>query len=445
MPAIRKEPLSPARRAMQAQMLVSYSTGAQPIQAGNWLAVGKWYEHLSADRDDVTPEIAAKVATLTTGAPDFMSKLLAITGFMQDEIRYVGIEVGVGGLQPHAASAVFAGRYGDCKDKATLLIAMLHAAGIEAHYVLVDSDRGFVASNFASQFSDHMITAIALPPALHDPRLQSVATTKDGKRWLIFDPTQAVLPAGQLENPLQGGYGLLVDGAETELLPLPIVDASQREVNISGHFQLSADGVLTGNLDEDFSGPQALRARYIFRSGDLHEERIALENSLRDAKTSFVLQSFSAENVADRNRDLIVHCKLSAMAYAKSAGSFLLVRPRVVGSVVEQVNLDHPRSAPVQFGAVATQTENFTIDLPPAYKMDDAPDPIELNTKFATYMSKTTVTGNQIHFSRKYQVRELEVPAAKYKEFVDFMQQIANDEDSAVFLKKGLAVQATAR
>ena len=436
LPAIRHEPLAPARRAARARMLLSFSIRGARIQSGAWKAVGGWFEQLSAGRDEGTPEIAAKVATLIAGKPDFMSKVLAITGFMQDEIRYVGIEVGVGGWQPHAASAVFAGRYGDCKDKATLLIAMLRDAGVEAHYVLVDSDRGFMIPEFASQFSDHMITAIAVPAGLQDARLQSVVISKEGKRWLIFDPTQAVLPAGQLENYLQGGYGLLIDGASTQLLPLPVVDAAQSEVKLSGHFQLSADGALSGTLDEEYRGPKALNARYLFGSGDLRLEREAIKESLRDAQISLALQSFEVENVSDRNKNLMVHCKVSASAYAKQAGRFLLVRPRVTGSDVAEVDLDHPRVAPVQFGSVHTQTDDFTIDLPAGYAVDDLPDPTKLDTEFATYTSKTTATGNQIHYVRTYQVRELEVPAHKYKEFADFMQQIANDESNAVFLKQ---------
>ena len=60
-------------------------------------------------------------------------KILA--NYMQRNIRYVAIEVGIGGFQPHPAADVFAHQYGDCKDKATLLSTMLKQIGIDSYYV----------------------------------------------------------------------------------------------------------------------------------------------------------------------------------------------------------------------------------------------------------------------------------------------------------------------
>ncbi len=436
MPAVKSEPMSPARRVLHARMLLSYFSSGLPAQAGEWKDVGRWFQQLAAGRPDATPEIAAKAVALTTGTTDFMGKLLDITGYMQDQIRYIAIEVGVGGWQPHPASDVYRNRYGDCKDKATLLIAMLHAVGIPAYYVLVDSDRGFVTPNFPSQCSDHMITAIELPKGLEDPRLESVVTSKDGRRLLIFDPTEQELPIGQLENPLQGSYGLLIDGANTQLLQLPEVNPVQSTVRRSGHFQLTVDGALEGSLDENFSGPDASYARYLFGSGDMKEERVVVENSMRNAQAGLTLQSFQIQNATDRNQDLTLHCKLEASHYARQAGAFLLVRPRVAGSDTKTIDLDHPRLYPVQFDGLDTQTEDYTIDLPVGYAAVDIPDPVKLDVGFATYSSKTEVAKGQIHFVREMRVQQLEIPAEQYAKFAKFMQEVGNDENDPVFLKK---------
>jgi len=436
MPAVKSEPMSPARRVLHARMLLSYFSSGLPAQSGEWRYVGRWFQQLAAGRSDATPEITAKAQALITGTTHFMSKLLAVTGYMQDQIRYVEIQVGVGGWQPHPASDVYQNRYGDCKDKVTLLIAMLHAVGIRAYYVLVDSDRGYVTPNFPSQFSDHMITAIELPKGLEDSRLESIVTTKDGRRLLIFDPTEQELPVGQLENSLQGSYGLLMDGANTQLLQLSVVNPVQSAVRRSGHFQLTADGALEGSLDENFSGPDASYARYLFGSGDMKAERVAVENGLRDAQAGLTLQSFHIQNATDRNQDLILHCTLSASHYARQAGAFLLVRPRVAGSDTETIDLDHPRLYPVQFGGLDTQIEDYTIDLPAGYATVDVPDTVKLDVGFATYASKTEVEKGKIHYVREMQVRQLEIPAEKYAEFAKFMQEVGNNENDPVFLKK---------
>ena len=76
--------------------------------------------------------IKSKVAELTAGASTSLEKMNALATFMQKEIRYVAIQLGIGGWQPHRASEVFQHRYGDSKDKATLLSTLLQQVGIES-------------------------------------------------------------------------------------------------------------------------------------------------------------------------------------------------------------------------------------------------------------------------------------------------------------------------
>ena len=436
LPAVEREPMEPARDTLHAEMLISYASDGQPPQSGAWQNVGQWYEQLSAKRAEPTPEITAKALSLTVNTPDFMGRLLAITGYMQDQIRYVAIELGVGGWQPHPAPMVFQNQYGDCKDKATLLIALLQAAGIRAHYLIVDSERGMIEPEFPSQFADHMITAIELPPGLHDARLQSVVTGQHGQRYLIFDPTNTESPAGQLENELQGSYGLLIDGADTQVLMLPVDTPAQNRIRSSGHFQMTADGALSGTLEIAFFGPDADGARDIFHSGDRQTEYKVLERNLQKETAGFTLDKFQTKNDADRNQDFLLQEQLTAAQYARQAGTMWLVRPLVAGSDVEPIQTDKPRLYPVQFRATDARVKDYTIDLPAGFTVVDAPEPVHLDSSFATYTSQTVVTGHQIHYTSTMQVRQLEVPADQYGKFVEFMRQVGSSENSAVLLKK---------
>ena len=128
----------------------------------------------------------------------------SITEYIQKNVRYFVVERGIGGLQAHFAADIFRNRYGDCKDKTTLLISMLQAVGIQAFYVPVDDRRGVVDPRCPSPYGDHMITAIELPADVRDPRLMAVVTAKDGKRYLIFDPTDERTPVGNLPSVSAG-------------------------------------------------------------------------------------------------------------------------------------------------------------------------------------------------------------------------------------------------
>src|SRR5208283_3265350 len=114
----------------------------------------------------------------------------------------------IGGWQAHYAADIYKNGYGDCKDKTTLLISMLQAAGLHGFHVLVDVRRGFVDPETPSIYGDHMITAIEIPADVNDARLQAVAKAKDGKRYLIFDPTNERTAVGNLPSYEQGSYGL---------------------------------------------------------------------------------------------------------------------------------------------------------------------------------------------------------------------------------------------
>ena len=143
---------------------------------GRALASGT--ETLAKDRLVTTPQIAAKANELTAGKTDFYDKTEAIGEFVQKQIRYFVIEMGIGGYQPHYAGDIFQHRYGDCKDKATLLSVMLSSVGIHSALMMVDHRRGIVDPDAPSTVGDHMIAAIEVPKGYSSPKLRSVVTAK---------------------------------------------------------------------------------------------------------------------------------------------------------------------------------------------------------------------------------------------------------------------------
>src|SRR5260370_7940342 len=89
---------------------------------------------------------------------------------VQRDVRYVAMELGIGGYQPHPAVDVCTHHYGDCKDKATLMSAMLKEIGIESYYVVINSQRGAVTPEMPAHMGgfNHAILAIQLPVVVDD-------------------------------------------------------------------------------------------------------------------------------------------------------------------------------------------------------------------------------------------------------------------------------------
>ena len=137
-----------------------------------------------------------KVTELTAGISDPLKKMQVLAAYVQQQIRYVAIEIGIGGLQPHPAADVFKHQYGDCKDKATLLSAMLKLAGIDSYYVMIDTDRGIVNPDFPSLRGNHMIMAIQLPKDVPITNLYATVDDPQLGRLLIFRSHGRICAAG---------------------------------------------------------------------------------------------------------------------------------------------------------------------------------------------------------------------------------------------------------
>ncbi|WP_245817836.1 DUF3857 domain-containing transglutaminase family protein [Granulicella rosea] len=437
MPAIDLEdvPLHPSTVAIAGRMTVHYGPSGTD-QLGTWQGVGQWYNDLSRARLAASPEIAAKAAELTQGKTDFFDKAEAIGEFAQKGIRYFVIERGIGGDQPHPAADIFRNRYGDCKDKATLLASMLSTVGIHATWVLVDTRRGAVDPSAPSTYGNHAIAAIEIPAGYNSPKLRSVVTAKSGKRYLIFDPTWEKTAFGQLEWNLQGGYGILVEAGASEVIALPVLKPESNTLYRTASFQLQPDGELKGSVVVKSFGDLSESSRDMYSRQTLKEQTDNRNRTLGHDLSTFTVSDVKVENVEALNKELTTSYTLDAEHFARSMGALLMVRPRVLGT--DGIYVDRkPRSMPIDLKEAKLEKDEFSIELPPGYAVDELPDPVKLDLGFAAYESSTTLSGNKLHYTRTYTVREVTLPADRYADVQKLAATIdADEKNSAVFKKQ---------
>lgn len=428
-------PMAPEFEAMAGRLVVRYSRDPQPTGEARWTAIGDWYTTLASSSAQATPELTAKANELVAGQSDFTAKIQSIAWYMQRNIRYVGIEIGIGGLQPHSAADVFRNRYGDCKDKATLLRAMLESVGIHSTWVLVDTRRGFVDPKIPSIDGNHAIAAIEIPAGYTNPVLQSVVTAKSGKRYLIFDPTNEWIPIGQIPPYEQGGYGILSEGSQSQLISLPVMPPVCDRIDHTIQAQLDADGALKATVVEQRFGYSAEKPRVTFTEGSQQQQRDYLENRLRRDINSVSIDKIAAEHSTDLSRPLELDYSFHAANYARSAGDLLLVRPRILGSDAWSLPRE-ARAWPIDLSAVQTRSDHIDLALPSGYVVDELPDPVSLDADFASYHSAVTADATMMHYTREYTVKQLEVDPSRYDELRKFSERVAYDEETSAVLKK---------
>src|SRR5205807_668721 len=214
-----------------------------------WADIARWYAGLSKDRYALSPQLETKLAEVVAGARTLEDSLRAVHRWVAQDFRYVSLSLGIGGYQPRRPADVLETKYGDCKDKATLFIALARRMGLRADPVLLSASGGVdTLLPSLSQF-DHMIAAVAKPSG----------------GYTFFDLTSEFTPYGQLPPAEQGEFGLIVhaDG-RGESVTLPEDSASVNRATVTLVGTLSADGVFAGRYTEVTEGAQqyGLRGAY---------------------------------------------------------------------------------------------------------------------------------------------------------------------------------------
>lgn len=437
---VRKEDDMPPLAGLLGQMILSfYPQGGAGLNGfSDWQQMGKWYANLTTGRRDASDAIKQQVATLTGQSPTQLDKMKAIARFVQQDIRYVAIELGIGGWQPHPASDVFSHRYGDCKDKATLMSSMLTAIGVESYYVVINTERGSITADTpAHNGFDHAILAIKLPDGVTGPTLVSTLQHPKLGRLLFFDPTNELTPFGQIGGYLQANYGLLVTPDGGELVQLPKQPSSMNSIQRTAKLTLDTTGKLEGTVEEVRVGDRAWSQRQALRTVSTNTEKIKpIESILAGSLSNFRITKASVVNLNLSDQPFGFKYAFEADSYAKNAGNLLLVRPRVFGSKARAIlETKEPRLFPIEFEGPVQDTDTFEITLPPGYTVDELPPPVDADFSFASYHSKTEVKGNVIGYTRTFEVKELSVPVSKAEELKKFYRIIASDERNTAVLK----------
>jgi hypothetical protein len=440
LPAIQWEAEMPPWKGVAGLMIVSIvPPGGTKRGFLTWSDMGSWYNDLTQGRREASPEIKQKVAALTAPESTPLGKMRALATFLQRDIRYVAISLGIGGVQPHPATEVFKHRFGDCKDKATLLSSMLKEIGVDSYYVIINTERGGVTPAVPPHIGgfNHAILAIRLPDGISDSSLVAIVHHPKLGQLLFFDPTDELTPFGQLHGPLQANYGMLVVPDGGELLALPQLATSANGITRTAKLSLSAAGTISGDVREIRVGDRAWSQRWALRAATKDADKIKpIETLLSRSLGTFQITKATVGNLQATDLPFVYNYSVVAQNFAKTAGDLLLVRPRVVGNESSDVlEAKEPRKYPVEFKGPSRDTDIFEIALPAGFEVDDLPPPVNADYSFASYHSKTEVNGSTLKYTRTFEVKELSVPLSKVEDLKKLYRIIASDERNTAVLK----------
>jgi len=435
---IPPEPLSPVVSNISPRITINYApeNGGQSINRAfaNWADVSRWAASLYDPQVIVDDNVAGKARELTANAQTELDKIRAIGKYVQN-LQYISIDIGVGygnGYKPRSSALVLSRGYGDCKDKANLMRALLKALKIEAYPIAIFSgDPTLVREQWVSprQFN-HCIVAVKVGESTKGPTI--IDHEKLG-RLLIFDATDPHTPVGDLPEYLQGSLALIIAGDSGGLSRMPITppntDLLERTVDV----ELTAVGEVKGTIRERARGQASTFFRQEFRSISAADYRKAIEGWLTNGATGAKLENILAKDGPDESTfDLDI--SFSAARYGQLMQNRLLVfKPVIVGRRDEVYLTESKRTNPIEIGSSAMK-ETTTFTLPAGFTLDEMPVATNLENSFGKYSTKYEVKENKVLFTREMTLTRSVLPVEKYSMAKEFFTKIREADQSPIVL-----------
>jgi hypothetical protein len=438
LPPVDPEPASPEVTSLAPRLAVTYAptAGATASSARvftNWADVSRWYTELSDSQTAPDAAITAKVKELTANAKTELEKIHAVGRYVQG-IQYISVQIGVGRFRPHTASEVFAKNYGDCKDKANLMRAMLKVLGIQSYPVLIYSgDPTYVRAEWASpgQFN-HCIVAVKVSDETKAP---TVIETPALGRIMIFDATDDSTPVGDLPDYEQNSFALIAAGDSGALLRMPSTPPEANRLERDAEVVLSPDGSITASVRERSQGQAAVNERRAFRGLSRTDYAGVIEHWITRGATGARVSK--VEPTDDREAgNFSLDVDFAASNYGQlMQGRLLVFKPAIVSRRESLEFTGGERKHAVVLEPHAF-TESVNVHLPAGFDVDELPDPVKLDAPFGNYSASYEVKDGQLRFTRSFTQRAATIPADQYAQVRGFFERIRAAEQSPVVLAK---------
>ncbi|MEP6570550.1 MAG: DUF3857 domain-containing protein [Acidobacteriota bacterium] len=437
---IRREPASPVVANLAAQLAVNYfvadsgsSSAARTFET--WVQVSRWVTDLHDAQAVPDATVAAKARELTANSKTELDRIRAIGQFVQ-HLQYISIDIGVGkgnGYRPHPASQVLAKAYGDCKDKANLMRAMLKAVNITAYPIVIFlGDSKHVREEWASpsQFN-HCIIAVKVSD---ETQASTIIQHPALGRLLVFDATDEHTVVGDLPDEEQGSLALIVAGDSGTLTRMPTMPPESSQLNRQADVVLSAAGDITATVKERSTGQAAVNERRLFRQLSPADYKQTIEEWLARGTTTAKVSRVQPVDNVDGGFGLDVD--FSAIAYGQLMQERLLVfKPAIVSRRESLFLTEATRKQPIVLDSRAF-TETVRVKLPAGFAVDELPDVVKLDTSFGSYKTTYEVKNGELVFVRALAQRAATIPADQYQAVRSFFEKIRAAEQAPVVLVK---------
>ena len=408
-PRMFEEPAMPPYEMVLQRLFVS--------TLPDWPAVSKWYWELSRSHlEATTPEMLQTVSNLIAGAQTDLEKTKAVFYHVSKKIRYMGLtpEKDRPGFEPHDVKLTFDKKYGVCRDKAALLVAMLREAGLRAYPVLIN-------------------VGTKRDPDVPDPGFNHAIVGVDmGKEnYLLMDPTdentRELLPSYDCDQ------SYLVCRPEGErLLVSPVQPPEENLMRVRTTGTLSAAGVLEARTELSFAGVNDDAYRNAFVKMKPDDVRRFFERDLKQVLPGAKLKriKLAPENLLDMATNLQAEIEFSATGLTASGNGRAIVTLPWIGKSVGILNFIlrdaglEKRKYPMQTGTTGGLDEEVALQLGDGFDQAvSLPECPPVSDDCLDSREQVAIAGNRLTATRSLKLKVVEFSPAQYATLKQTLKQ----------------------
>lgn len=420
--AIDREPLSPVSREIIPLVYIAPSDFCYDSFCGNlsnWNNLGSWISGLLKDRDILPADFVVKLQDMTKDAKTDREKVAIIYKYLQDNTRYVSIQLGIGGYRPIEAASVLKTRFGDCKGQTNLMKAMLKAIDISSNYCAISmGDDKELLSDFPSfNQNNHVILLVPL---------------QNDSIWL--ECTSAITPFGYIHDGIAGHDALVITDNGGKVCRLPTYTSKQNKKESTLHIDISENGSAKGS---------ATFIEHLF--GYDNESRYIVSND-REKKVEYIHDNISMPKIqigeinTTENKSDYPSCSLTlnyeALDYASKTGSRLFIPVCPLKKNNYNIFSAAKRNFDIEIPDGFSESDTIIIQVPDMYTPESLPKDISLTTDFGTFSSQSMLDGNKIVYIQNTDIFSGRYNKERYKEIKDFFGEIATAIKRKIVIKK---------
>jgi len=382
-----------------------------------WDDVGRWYGDLQKTQIVITPGIQAKAAELTKGLTTDDDRIRALYKFVSTRMHYISLSFGIGRYQPHVAEEVLENEYGDCKDKHTLVAALLKAAGYDAWPALISSSRKLDPDVPSPAQFDHVITVV--------PRSNNVL-------WL--DTTPEVAPFGLLLTNLRDKQALVISaGKVASLQTTPASPPFPAVQSFTAEGELDASGVFTAHVQRSVRGDAEVIFRLGFRQVPQPQWKELMQRISYASGFGGDVSAATASAPDDTDKPFEFSYDYKRKDYS-DWGNRRITPPFPPFGIEVGDNDDKKPSEPLLLGAPGEVVYRANVKLPPGSK-PSLPKQVDVSDDdFAEYHATYKLEHNVLIAERRFVIKKPEVALASWDQYRKFRKAVMDDENQYIDL-----------